>query len=318
MKKFYSICIASHDEVLFRSEQDYNTFTNLMALAAFRCDVNLIADAIMSTHVHFALMASDPSSFVATLRHSYGCYFNRVHDRQGRLGPKGFFVQEINGLKHRNMLLSYILRNGLHHAQSATAFGYKHCTVNSVFNRELGRNIPRKTIISRAQIASALPRYSEFPDSYVMDEQKVFTRESFMEIKLLESLFVTPRNFLFQMNRITDEIWINEQNDDQTGEKAITLNDVEKGYTQKNISRMLECEKGFKYDANKLNDTSVCQIIDTQLIRKYKASSIYILTDAQKIAISRLLQSEFKIPAKQAYRCLAMKPDKNARTAMDK
>jgi hypothetical protein len=45
-----------------------------------------------------------------------------------------------------------------------------------------------------------------------MNEDGMFLRESFMEIPQLELLFVTPRGFLYQMNRISDEIWQKEQN----------------------------------------------------------------------------------------------------------
>lgn len=306
MRQLYSICFASHDEVMFRDESDYNMFTNLMAVAAFRTKTELLADAIMSTHVHFALMADDSSQFVASLRQSYGRYFNHKYSRKGRLGPKGFYQDVCIGFRHKLQLVCYILRNGLHHGQCATAFGYRHSTIGSVFNRDMGRQ-QSPIITSRAEIQAWLPRGADFPDTFYMNDQHVLMRESFMEIGTLESsFFSTARNFMYQMNRITDEFWINEQLEDKGKEELVTLFNVEKAFDRKSVEMMLVSEKGTKYNPSIPNDTEVCQIIDRDLISKGKSASIYSLSDAQRQKIAVQLQKEFKIPKYRAYRCLAL------------
>ena len=97
MRNLYHLCVASHNEVLFRDESDFIAFTNLMALAVFKTNEELLADALMSTHSHLAVMSHDPAPFIARLRHSYGRYFNYKYKREGRLGPKGFFQTGIIG-----------------------------------------------------------------------------------------------------------------------------------------------------------------------------------------------------------------------------
>ena len=306
MRNLYHLCVASHNEVLFRDESDFIAFTNLMALATFKTNEELLADALMSTHFHLAVMSHDPAPFIARLRHSYGRYFNYKYKREGRLGPKGFFQTGIIGTKHRNAALSYILRNGLHHAQSATPFGYRHCTVNCVFNKEMGRPPVRHTITSRAEIASYLPRHSEFPDHFVMNEDGMFVRESFMEIPQLELLFVTPRGFLYQMNRISDEIWQKEQMEDNSNEPPITLGTIEHPFDKQSVSSMLECEKGFRYNPSALNDVEVCNIIDKQLIKRFGKSSVYALSDAQKLKVAQVLRNDLHLPQHQISRCLVL------------
>ena len=306
MRNLYHLCVASHNEVLFRDESDFIAFTNLMALAVFKTNEELLADALMSTHYHLAVMSHDPAPFIARLRHSYGRYFNYKYKREGRLGPKGFFQTGIIGAKHRNAALSYILRNGLHHAQSATPFGYRHCTVNCVFNKEMGRPPVRHTITSRSEIASYLPRHSEFPDHFVMNEDGMFLRESFMEIPQLELLFVTPRGFLYQMNRISDEIWQKEQMEDNSNEPPITLGTIEHPFDKQSVSSMLECEKGFRYNPSALNDVEVCNIIDRQLIKRFGKSSVYALSDAQKLKVAQVLRNDLRLPQHQISRCLVL------------
>lgn len=50
MKESYHICFTSHDEVMFRDEEDHGMFINLMALRGFALDTELMVDAEMSTH----------------------------------------------------------------------------------------------------------------------------------------------------------------------------------------------------------------------------------------------------------------------------
>ena len=47
MRNLYHLCVASHNEVLFRDESDFLAFTNLMALAAYKTNEELLADALM-------------------------------------------------------------------------------------------------------------------------------------------------------------------------------------------------------------------------------------------------------------------------------
>lgn len=304
MRSLYHLCVASHDEVLFRDESDFKMFTNLMALAAVNTNEELLADALMSTHFHLVVMSHDPSDFIRYLRHSYTNYFNNKYHRAGRLGPKGFHMTEVSGVRRRMATVCYVLRNGLHHAQSATPFGYRHCTVNSLFDKEMGRSPYDHLITSQREIVSLLPRHAKIHEKLKFDESGVVLRESFMELAQVENMFVTPRNFLYHMNRISDEVWQKEQLEDGGNEAPVTLDTIERGFGRQSIRAMLECEKGFRYDSNKMNDISVCNIIDNQLIGKYKAASVYCLSDVQKHKISGTLEKEFSVPQFQIDRCL--------------
>ena len=123
MKESYHICFTSHDEVMFRDEEDHGMFINLMALRGFAEKAELLADAEMSTHAHLNIFSSDPMRFASNLRLSYTRYFSRKYSRAGRLGQKYTFLLKVLGHVHQMVLLNYILRNGLHHCAAATAFG---------------------------------------------------------------------------------------------------------------------------------------------------------------------------------------------------
>ena len=302
MKESYHICFTSHDEVMFRDEEDHGMFVNLMALRGFAEDTDIIVDAEMSTHVHLNVFTNRPQHFAANLRMPYTRFLNRKYGRKGRLGQKYTFVLKVQGDVHQMVLESYILRNGLHHSAAATAFGYKYCSVRDLFVEDICLQREQPVAWSRSEIASFLPRHAEFPDEYLMNEQGVFVRQSFMELRLAERYYGSPRNYLYQMNRLSGEDWIQEQQKDQTG-KAITLYDIEPA-DEKTVADMLKNENGRNFSRSRLQDMDVCRLIDKDILQE--AKTVYQLTDSEKSRIGRQLLYEFHLPEHQIRRCLVL------------
>lgn len=304
MKESYHICFTSHQEVLFRDHEDHNMMINLMALRAFASDTEIVVDAEMSTHVHLNVFTGRPLGFVRALRMSYTKYFNHKYGRKGQLGERYTFLLKVDGFNHQMVLQNYILRNGLHHGASATALGYKYCAARDLFAEDIGLTSDIPVSLSRRDIASYLPRHSEFPDHYRMNAEGVFVRSSFMEIRRAEQFYVTPRNYLFQMNRLSDEDWIREQEKDHTG-APITLRVVEQA-DDKTVAQLLVNERGRIFSRSRLQDMDVCRLIDNDILPGYGVRSIYLLSDTQKHRIAAQLQNEFCLPEAQIKRCLAL------------
>ena len=306
MKESYSICFTSHDEVMFRDEEDHGTFVNVMAIEAFRTGSELLSDAEMSNHVHLNALTDCPADFSGRTRMAYTKYFNRKYGRSGRFGEKGTYLLKVDGFNHQLVLSNYILRNGLHHGAAPSALGYPFCSIREMFAKDLGTAPEPAVFIRREDIAGFLPRYADFPDSYVMDRNGVFLRSCFMEIRRLEQYYASPRNFLFQMNRLTDETWQQDQLNDGTG-KPITLSDVEPGLDEKSISQLLNNEYGRNFSRSRMQDLDVCRLIDRELLPGFGATSVYWLTDTQKASLYRLLQHDFLLPDRQIRRCLVFR-----------
>lgn len=304
MKESYHTCFTSHDEVMFRDEEDHGTFVNLLALRAFEWGIEVLADAEMSTHVHLGIVADEPKRFAAALRMSYTKYFNRKYGREGRMGEYNTFILKVIGFVHQMILLNYILRNGLHHAAATTAFGYPYCSVRELFTEEIGFTRVLPAPMSRAQMASLLPRHAAFPDHYRMDADGVFLRSSFMEIRKAEQYYASPRNYLYQMNRLTDDSWIQEQSKDLAG-APLSIADIEHADEQ-SVAQMLKNESGRYYQANRMQDPAVCRLIDKELLPSYGAPSVYLLTDTAKKRIARQLFYDFHLSEQQIRRCLAI------------
>ena len=306
MRESYSLCFTSHDEVMFRDEEDHGMFINVMAIEGYRTKTEILSDAEMSTHVHINAFTNRPTVFSGRTRMSYTCYFNRKYGRSGRFGEKGTYVLKVDGFHHQLILNNYILRNGLHHCAAATAFGYPYCSINELFAKDRGIVPEPAVFINRNEIAGFLPRYADFPDNYVMNKNGIFLRRSFMELRQVEQFYVSPRNFLYQMNRLTDETWLEEQREDGTG-KPITLADVEPGLTEKTIAELLNNESGWNFSHSRMQDLDVCRLIDKEILPGYGCKSVYGMTDSQKGQVYRLLQHDFHLPDRQIRRCLVFR-----------
>ena len=304
MKETYHICFTSHNEVMFRDREDHDVFINLMAIQSFSTGTELLADAEMSTHVHQGVFTDNPTEFARRERMSYTKYFNKKYGRKGRFGQKYTFVTLVLGLLHILAMLSYILRNGLHHGAAPTAFGYPFCSVRDMFAADLGLCQELSVEMSRQDMTTYLPRYSDFPDSYRMNERGVFVRSSFMELRRAEQFFSTPRNYLYQMNRLSDDSWAKEQLKDNTG-TPITISNMEHADEQ-SVARMLNNEYGRNFNRSRLQDLDLCMLIDKELCRPFGTTSVYGLTDSQKQRIARQLKFDFHVSDAQISRCLVL------------
>ena len=270
MKELHHICYTSHDEVMYRDKQDHDMYINLLALRVFSGDIDLYADAEMSDHTHLCARMDKPSVKCGWIRHSYTSYFNAKYHRIGRLGEPRCFVSKLVGQKHIATAISYILRNGLHHGVAATAFGYPYSSIHEMFANDI--------IVPGGRYSSEvvwLPEKSQYPKTYVMNEKGMFLRSSFMEIKAAESYFVTPRNFLYMMNRLSDDRWKNEQLGDGNSVPPITLASAEPSFLDNEVADLLSNETGRRFDPLKLDDLELCRIIDTEIVPKYNVHSIY-------------------------------------------
>ena len=279
MKQTYHICRSSHDEVLFRSETDLIIGFNYLAVAALETDSILLADGFLSTHHHEVARTDDPKELAKRHRYSYTRYFNAKYHKKGSLGENLPFILKVDGLYHTQALLNYVLRQGLHHGMSATPFCYRHCSANSYFREELGKDCQPRTIDDRKRHAF-LPFNTTVPMNYRMSESGLLLREDIEDTAYVESVYVSPRNFLFQMNRASDGKDIAEQ-ERENATPAVTLDTVERGVPGFDPSKAFIAEQG-RINKNRMTDIELCHIIDDIILpaRYFKPgreSSIYLL-----------------------------------------
>lgn len=312
MRKTYHISLSSPDEVLFRSEADLVRGFNSLALATLETDSRLLADGFPSTHFHGLLQTDAPEEVLYRARYSYARSFNPKYKRRGRLAEKYGFILEVEGYHHTLAALNYVNRQGLHHGISSTPFGYRYCSANAYFSRQLGKRSPI-SLLPDDQRYKYIPRGVHIPVSFRMDASGMLLREDILDVAQVEAIYVTPRNFLYQMNRIGDETSLRDQQAEKSSSPLITLNLLEKGMPDFDLTQLLKNENG-KHDPNRISDLELCQLIDERCLPKYfRGATIYETTVSQRSflfdLISRNLWKTLKKKTTEAQlkRCLCLK-----------
>lgn len=294
MKENYHLCFSSHNEVMFRSETDLIIGFNYLAVAALETDSTLLADGFLSTHHHEAVRTDMPYELVKRHRYSYTRYFNAKYHRKGSLGEKDSFIIKVEGLCHMQSMLNYVIRQGLHHGLAVTAFGYPHCSANAYFRRELGRDLSPVLLDVHKQHLY-LPCNTTIPLGYRMSANGLLLREVIEDTAYVENVYISPRNYLFQMNRISDGKDIADQQKENNS-PVITLALIEKSVAGFDPSKAIIAEQG-RVNRNRMTDIELCQIIDKQILpsRYFKGgrdASIYLLPEGKRLELGNSIWKE--------------------------
>ena len=307
MKQLFHLSISCHGATLFRDEEDIRSITNILALSAFAVQVEIWVDALMGTHIHLIVFGEESRvlALARRLKLRITKYHRGRHGGRGPLFDRSVFMLRLEGANHVLAAISYVLRNGMHHAQSSTPFGSAPCSVNDLFREDLGKGITKR-ISSRVDIAAWLPRYSEFPDHFAMDMNGMLLRDSFEELQRVELFYKTPRSFLYQMNRLSSDDWEKEQKQDDTPDPPITLAAIEPCADAQTLASWLTNEKGYHFRKDRKLDMDVCKIIDRDLMSRYHGKTVYQLESDQKLQLARILQYDYHLPPSQIRRCLAL------------
>ena len=285
MRKTYHICLSSHDEVMFRCDRDYIIGFNYLAESAFHTGTRLLADGFMSTHWHSIVQTEDPMAFVKRDRYAYTRYFNAFYGRKGRLGEKRAFITEIDGIHRLTAALNYVNRQGLHHGITATPFGYPHCSANAYFRRDLGKTTDVLPLILRERRYQSLLRDSMVPDSCRMDVNGLLLREDIIDTSYVEQIYITPRNYLFQMNKLSDDRSIDEQKKEKSATPLITIETIEDGTPDFDVAQLLRNEQG-RVNRSMMTDMELCRLIDGFYIpwlkKKGDGQTLYACTPQER------------------------------------
>ena len=137
-----------------------------------------------------------------------------------------------------------------------------------------------------------------------MTKSGIYLRDSVIDTAEVENMFVTPRSFLYYMNRISGEEWRKEQEKDENQQPPVTLDVIERGINLQSVDRMLTNESG-RFRCRGLSDIDLCTIIDTEIVPNTGRKSVYELTSSERDKIMRHVCHTYSVSEGQASRCLA-------------
>ena len=294
MRKTVHLCLSSHDEVMFRSEADLIMGFNCLALAVLETESRLLAEGFMTTHHHCLVQADNYKEVMRRSRYAYARYFNAKYARTGSIGERTYFSLEIDGLYHTLAALDYVIRQGLHHGLSSTPFEYPHCSANAFFRKELGKIYTPK-LLSKANRYRYLPKNKSIDaDRYRMSENGLLLREDIIDTAYVEEMYVTPRNYLFHMNKISGERDADVQKEDNDT-PPVTVDAIEEGVPDFSIKESKVFEQG-RVDHNRMTDLELCAVIDNRILPKMfkegEVFSIYMLPESKRVSIYEALWQE--------------------------
>lgn len=308
MRKTVHLCLSSHDEVMYRNEEDLNMGFNCLALAVLETGSRLLAEGFMTTHHHNLVQTDHHRELMYRSRYAYARYFNAKYGRKGQLGEKTYFSLDVEGLHHTTAALNYVLRQGLHHGLAATPFEYPHCSVNAIFREELGKHKDAQLIRDSGRYLY-LPRNRSVPsDKYRMSANGLLLREDIIDTTYVEEIYISPRNFLFQMNKVSGERELEEQRK-ENDTPPVTMDRIEAGVSDFDAKRSQIFEQG-RIDRGWMTDLELCEVIDRRIVprylkkdppqglddrsdpRKEPTTSIYKLSETQRAEIGNGLWKE--------------------------
>ena len=238
------------------------------------------------------------------MRQWYSRYFNCKYHRNGIVGEKHHFQLEVSGLHHHLAAMSYTLRNALHHGVAPIPYAYPHCSANAIFQKEMGKSSTDRLLPQRS-FYRHIGRRAEYPDSYRMSDSGLFLRESVLDVTQVENMYATPRTFNYYMGRKTNEEWLREQLKDNNDMSPVSLEDIEKGISMNTYERMLVFESG-RSDYRRISDIDLCRVTDMTILPSLGKTSVYHLTEREKVQIANTLFREYNASEAQIRRCLIM------------
>ena len=310
---YYHICVASEYEVMFRSESDYHRAFNCLALAVFETRSVLLADAIMSNHIHFCVQTSAPQELIHKFRISYQRYFNHKYKRVGLLGDSKCTVVELDSPVHCMVAITYVLRNPLHHGVSTTPFEYPYSSVKCYFRKELGNPL-NNDAISQKKSKANIAHCAILPEDFKVERSGLICRDSVIDVRHVEHLFNTPQDFVVDMVRSSTKKWREKIASNLYNDDIVSLTSIE---NSRYMTKQLEENERGLVSKTIYSDLTLCAMIDCDLLKKYSKNTVYELTVNEKVQIARHLRLLCKSSVSQVARCLAVRDDSFYRSILE-
>lgn len=304
----YHLCLAEHDEVLFRADSDYVYFLNIVATEADKQGVAVRAFACMSDHVHLAVFTCDADTFLEKIKLRYTMYFNHKYHRRGQL-LNDTFISFVSGHNHEKALYSYIIRNPKHHNVAISPMSYPYASGKYYFAEALGRQEYVAPTTKKIKPLLSEREYSK--NTLDVLPGGLLNPAQWLDVQNVESCYGIFRTYIFQVAlRKSGADWLKEQKEDEHYfgfEKCadVTLSSIEPDHIASQED-LLSNEKT-EYSRPKYTDLDVCRLIDTELVPACGKKSYAQLTVEEKSRIANILYGKYDIlNRKQIARALGL------------
>lgn len=289
--RVYHICVSCKNGLMFRSRQDYIRFINNMAILAHKYRIRILAYAVMSNHYHIGVMADDAGRFLKSLRTGYSNYFRQKY--KSGLPKVSCKVQETFGNLHIVTVLSYILRNPVHHGIVGHPFAYPYSSASCYFAYP-------DMLYSMGNAPALMRSGTVVPDGYGSDGEGMFNPRLIVDVRMTENLFVSSGRFMYFMSRYSGPKWEHEQTEDRASVEPVTLVSVEG--EEADTDMFLKYERG--HGRLLVPDQILCEWVEKETAERFGKESFAMLDWKERQALSDTMRYRWKVSEEQAVRCL--------------
>ncbi len=303
MKRLMHLCFTSKHEVICRNSRDYKMMISRIAQSAVYNDTGILAYAVMSNHVHLVVQTEKEDAFIKTLRSSYAQSFNHIYMRKGRLGDKGFYRLELEGIQHQQDAITYVLQNPWHHKVTDNPFDYPYSSMNLYYRKNHLEQPPHSA--NRDKNKRLLNRNVNINASVEYGPSGMVIPESFMQLRMVENIFGPYTSFHMLTHRKNYREWKYRQQQENGTSPIVSLHNVEPLLARDHIQAIEENPYRWRKGQN-LTDMDLCRIIDGEILRKYKCETYIKLPHHCKKSIVSTLLAEYpyRVTEEQILRCL--------------
>ena len=130
-------------------------------------------------------------------------------------------------------------------------------------------HIPNKLLLPSLRY-HYLPSNIILPDQFRMSETGLILPVDVLDTAYVEELYISPRNYLYQMNRLSYEEDIRVQKEENQTE-PITLESVEAGVPDFDPSQTKTFVQG-RVNLNWMTDLELCRLIDDRLLPRISSN----------------------------------------------
>lgn len=272
MKKYYHVCSPGLEKnLIFACDEDFISGVNDIAICLTKFDVTIVCFCLMSNHFHFVIYgeAEECCAFAEEYKRRCGIRMRQAKQEVNALQNIRIELNEISDDVYLENAIAYVLRNPVaakiyimpYHYPWSSAYVYfrggspvKGMCVNQMSERKRHRILKSKLSL---------------PDEYLIDERGMILPESFIDVKIAESLFRHPSRLLFAL--------------------------------AKRVEPEVELKFGVA-DRVLYTDAELKSLVNELVVRDFGVPALSSLTSQQKIKLCVLMKKNFNASVKQISR----------------
>ena len=189
------------DRLWFKDTDDFKKAMNIIAILAATLPVSVIAFVLMSNHVHFVLGCDEKVAriFITRFKKLYSQYFEKKYSSKELLRKNGIDIRPLTiGDESFEKAVAYVLMNPVAANICRHSSLYPWGTGEMFFSEIRPKVVRLGTLSGRAKIR-ILHSYIVLPDGYLLDERGFVSPYSYVPVKLVESVFVTPKRMNYYL-----------------------------------------------------------------------------------------------------------------------